>query len=911
MNIRGQTTDRSRKTQPSCLAAAGTVFVLLLAFGLRSWALGAANLSFDEVATYYVARRPTLEVIRYVMGAAREHPPAYYVLMTLWLRFAGISEFALRFPSVLIGMLAVSWCYRLGMRLNGQHSGWWSALLCAVVPFSVWAGRTGRMYALVLLLSLMVMESWLRWLAHPDWQHWLGFVVISGIAAMTHYYLVLLWPAQALVLLLSPRRTRPIRKPWILTLAGVGLFVVAFVTISPGIRAMLLEIATRFPYRGFRSSELQVVFTDLYIWGYRPELSWAGLVGLVLTVIGWVIVIRKSRMLGVLMTAWGLVPLVIAHLVPESLETRYLTPIFPALLFGVTALLAQIRWFSVKILAVAGVIGLVIWRIPPFYANPDKIFSTRIATLHTAALPGDALVMNGPWPKLLLRYYQPPESLTVYEVPEKAPPGFSAEVDIPRLEEIFEEHDRVWVSYGAIHWADPQYSVSRWLAEKSFRVFQHTGMALYVPAAPDPITLVENVDLGSRLRLQKAYIDHQAGQTGDIFRIGFDFAGDRMDQYISTVIGLLDAQGQVWQEENSRLGPVHQLPEAVLGNHWRERRGLLLLPGTPPGTYTLAMQVRGEGVEAGSAANESGWIPLGSLEVLPGTAGVNLERLLPQPEGGIAHFDGSLAIVGVEPYAAEVMQGYPTGFQLWWRADAPIRAQDIRVRLEGRETWMAGDFPLAPTRYPTSVWGAGDVVRQTVYFQLPDQLPAGSTAVQIQVLDEMGNPLPVDNATADDGWLDIFTVKVGARTRRYTPPVFRVRQDVRFGDMLRLRGHRLERSSVHRGGSVTLDVYWQAMEKPAQIYAVFNHLQDSEHTTLWHGDSWPQAGIYTTDRWAKNEVVTESYIIEIPAECAPGEYVLYTGVYDPVTGVRLPAVTAQGARLVNDEFVLAILEVLP
>ena len=50
--------------------------------------------------------------------------------------------------------------------------------------------------------------------------------------------------------------------------------------------------------------------------------------------------------------------------------------------------------------------------------NPDTIFSTRVETLYIAAKPGDALLMNGPWPELLLEYYRPPGFLEVYKVPE-------------------------------------------------------------------------------------------------------------------------------------------------------------------------------------------------------------------------------------------------------------------------------------------------------------------------------------------------------------------------------------------------------------------------------------------------------------------------------------------------------------
>ncbi|MFN2286313.1 MAG: glycosyltransferase family 39 protein, partial [Anaerolineae bacterium] len=229
----------------------GMALLLLLAFALRVWEVGTADLTFDEVATYYVAHRSVGEMVRYVMGAAREHPPFYYLIMSLWMRVAGTSEFVLRYPSVLIGVLTVVWSFRVGRRL-GPRGDWWSALLSAVLPFSLWSGRTGRMYGLVLLLSLLVMESWLRWLERPGWRRWLVFVVLSLVAAMTHYYLVLLWPVQGVLLILLPRATRSIRKPWLATALGIGAVVLAFVAVSPGIRTMVLEVARRFPGQFWR-----------------------------------------------------------------------------------------------------------------------------------------------------------------------------------------------------------------------------------------------------------------------------------------------------------------------------------------------------------------------------------------------------------------------------------------------------------------------------------------------------------------------------------------------------------------------------------------------------------------------------------------------------------------------------------
>ncbi|MBN2392379.1 MAG: glycosyltransferase family 39 protein [Anaerolineae bacterium] len=886
---------------------AGMALLLLLAFALRVWEVGAADLTFDEVATFFVAHRSVGEMVRYVMGAAREHPPAYYVIMSLWMRWAGTSEFAVRYPSVLIGVLAVVWSFRVGRRL-GPRGDWWSAVLCAVLPFSLWAGRAGRMYGLVLLLSLLVMESWLCWLERPGWRRWFGFVVLSLIAAMTHYYLVLLWPVQGLLLILLPRTTRSIRKPWLATALGIGVAVLAFIAVSPGIRTMVLEVARRFPAQLWRFQSWGFVFADFYFWGYQPELVWLVWTGLGLTLAGWIVCARRNPLTGALLAAWGVIPLLLASLVPESLETRYLTPIFPAFLFGLAVLLARLRVRLLRLLAVGGLWAFALWRVPLIYENLDTEFSTRMQTLHVAAQPGDALVMNGPWPKLLLHYYPQPDFVRVYAVPSAAPPGFSAEIDIPRLEQIVREHSRIWVSYGAIHWADPQYNVSRWLAEYTYRVYERAGIALYLTPVNGMVEVRAGVDLGPRLALRRAMVDRQAGQIGDTVRIGLALEGQSLDRYIYVTLGLLDGHGNVWQQRRVNLGPLHQPAQGTLPDQWNEQLGLVLLPGLPPGEYTLALQVEGDDVAMGEAASHYGWIPLTSFHVTAGVAQARLEGLLPNATGVTPVFDETLTVVGVEPYTAKSMQGYQAGFTLWWQAAGPTAVSQLQVRLVGPQRWEAGAFMLGPDFYPPTVWQPEEIIRQDVAFQLPDDLTAGRYRVLVQAQTGDGVALLLDGTT-EDGWAELFTFVVEARTRSYILPLSITRQDVRFGEVLRLRGYRLERHTVHPGESVALTVYWQAMEKPPQMYAVFNHLRAPDNTSLWQGDSWPQAGVYTTEHWRKNEVVTEDYIIVIPEGAPPGDYPLYTGVYNPFTGSRLPATTPRGERLLNDESVLLTLSV--
>lgn len=877
--------------------------LLLAGFGLRVWGLHLSDLTFDEVATVFVARRPLGEVISYVMGAAREHPPFYYLLMSLWMQVAGETEFAIRYPSVLISVLSISWAAQLGQQLFTRRTsgdgGLWVAALIAVAPFSVWAGRNGRMYALVMLLSMMIVERWLHWVEHPSWNHWLVFAALSMIGAMTHYYLVLLWLVQGLLLCLLPRETKATRKAWIATAATMALAVGAFVVISPGVRAMLLEVASRFPVRHFRRDELGVLFSDLYLWGYRPEFVRLGLLGLGLTVVGWAIAWTRDSRNGRIMIAWGLAPLVFLHFVPESLESRYLIPVFPALMIGLAALSTYLPRLLLRASVAVGLLCFTIWRLPEIYNNPDTTFSNRVRVLHIASQPGDGLVMNGPWPGLLLTYYEPPANLEIHGIPAAAPPGFDEAVDVPRLAAALERHPRLWVSYGAIHWADPEYRVSRWLAENAYCVFERYGLALYVPP-PDDTDIAGRgpTSLDVDLRLIRSTIDRQEVRTGDTVRVLLEFEGTELNKTLSVRLALLDSEGTSWQEESFDLGPLHQPTGTQLPKLWAEQRGFLIQPGVPPGAYNVAFKVYRDGVPMTQAADFYGWIAIGKLTVVRSSTGPDLIGLLPNSEPEVQVSAGNhLAIVGVEPYAETSMQGYVTGITFWWRVQQMPAAERLYMRLAGKTSTPVKDFALGPSFYPASVWQQDDVIRQSVYFELPEDLPAGEYVFQVQTVPE--NTAPLDNA-----WVTVAPLHVETRDRSYHAPLLRIRRDISFGDMLQLKGFRLGTTRPKPGEQVKLTVYWKALQRPDQVYAVFNHLRAADGTPVWQGDTWPQNGIYTTNHWLAGEVVSESYTIELPPDLPPGTYTFYTGVYDPTTSNRLPAITDKGHPLPNNELEL-------
>lgn len=122
------------------------------------------------------------------------------------------------------------------------------------------------------------------------------------------------------------------------------------------------------------------------------------------------------------------------------------------------------------------------------------------------------------------------------------------------------------------------------------------------------------------------------------------------------------------------------------------------------------------------------------------------------------------------------------------------------------------------------------------------------------------------------------------------PPVWRVPVaarplDYRLGDAVALRGYTVEAgppgsSSSSRG--VTLTLYWQALDYPRAEYSAFVHALDERGAVIDQRDGPPEAMPMWC--WVPGEVVADERRLE--GGVAGDAFAV--GLYDPVTGLRLP-----------------------
>ncbi len=96
-------------------------------------------------------------------GFAETDFPIYSYAVSLLYNVFGVHEWLARALSLLCSLGALWLIQRLGQRLLGREAGWWGALFFAVLPLSVYYGRTVQPEALLLLCSALALERGLAW----------------------------------------------------------------------------------------------------------------------------------------------------------------------------------------------------------------------------------------------------------------------------------------------------------------------------------------------------------------------------------------------------------------------------------------------------------------------------------------------------------------------------------------------------------------------------------------------------------------------------------------------------------------------------------------------------------------------------------------------------------------------------
>ena len=143
-------------------------------------------------------------------------PPLYYLVLAWFERLAGVSEAAVRWPSLLASGLTAGALFLLARRALGTLPGWCAAAVFVLSDVNQRYAREARPYALATLLCVLSFAALLRALRRPGWTPWVLLAIVDALLVFTHYVALFALAAQLAALLLVWRDRAALRR-WLVT----------------------------------------------------------------------------------------------------------------------------------------------------------------------------------------------------------------------------------------------------------------------------------------------------------------------------------------------------------------------------------------------------------------------------------------------------------------------------------------------------------------------------------------------------------------------------------------------------------------------------------------------------------------------------------------------------------------------
>ncbi|MGQ9585101.1 MAG: glycosyltransferase family 39 protein [Anaerolineae bacterium] len=884
----------------------------LLALALRLYRLDAQSLWYDEGVTAYLSTLSLPELTAWTADDIQ--PPFYYYLIWLWVRLAGAGEFALRFPSVLAGVLTVPALGMLAWRLTGSRwAGLAAALLAAISPLHLWYAQEARNYTWVTFLCLGgSLQLWLALAAgdeqpRRDWLPYLGWMVP---AVYTHYFafFVLLFHGVFALAWGVARQGR-----WARPLAAVLGVILAYtpwlpfllqrwqadVSYWPG--TLKLGEAARHVILSFLAGE--TMLEPVAMWFLAPYLVF---LALAFSIWGWAAWKNPSKGWGLAFCVlYGVVPvaaiLALAYQVPKF-NPRYAMLASPATVLLLAGAWGKggdgkegggvARWVAPGLAGaglafVVGVSAYADWGLyfDPAFTKPD--FRGVTHYLRREVGPQEAVVLVSGHMYPVFDYYWPDSDRTLVPssriLDARHPLGWDV---ASALNEAVHGKSGVWLVLWQDEVVDPSgmvpYMLERWGDPlPTERTFWHVGVRHYAwhpwqripeePAIEHPFS----VDFGGVLQ----FLGFDQPEPGRIVAYWQALQPIPSDYKVS--LRLTDAEGLEWGRLDRRPG-AYTYPtfrwepgKVALGDY-----ALPALPGTPPGLYQLRLGVYSESEPEGLDVLDPGGAPAGK-QAHVGPVEVGLPQKSPTledlqvpvlaPEGLVP---GEVRWLG---YGLEPRQGRAGEYlhlTLFWAiGEAPEPGLSVQVAWQrDGHTLAVGELPLAGEGRDPADWPVGFPFRTQHRLRIPLDAEEGPVQLQAGVA-RHGTLLSAEP-------LKLGTVEILPTERDFRMPQPQVPVQARFGEGILLLGADLPLQALAPGASFEVILYWQAEATTDRSYTAFVHLLDAEGKVVAQVNQVPAFGNRPTHTWLPGEVLRERYTLTLPADAGPGTYRLEVGWYD-------------------------------
>ncbi len=234
--------------------------ILLLGTVLRLYHLDEESLWTDEAFTVHHAQLQDWKQFIQRISTTEAAPPGHYLLLHYWLWWFGNSEFSVRLPSVLFGILSIIVLFLIVRRLWDEHVALLASLFMSTSMLQILFSQEARLYSLFTFLVLLS-AYFFMWIVldeenmsdeQKEVSFWAYLVTMATALLVNYLALVMMAIYSALILFYTKNKKISLLlwKKWLWThgilLGGIGavlwpILKVQFSTLNTGLRDVLIS----------------------------------------------------------------------------------------------------------------------------------------------------------------------------------------------------------------------------------------------------------------------------------------------------------------------------------------------------------------------------------------------------------------------------------------------------------------------------------------------------------------------------------------------------------------------------------------------------------------------------------------------------------------------------------------------
>ncbi len=850
------------------------------------------------------------------------HPPLYFVLLKAWVVFAGQSEFALKWVSVLAGVIVVPLTYSLARRMFTPATGVLAGVTALLSPAIQWYSHDIRMYSLVVALSALTTyamcrlitprptDRWLRRRIHA----WIAWGMLTFLSISTHYSFVGLALAHlvfvAIVLMQRMAvENEAARRRLIRRMVVAGAVIVALcLLLLPFVQLTVTRLI------GGREADYHFVPLDVIVasivaghtFGMNATDPTAGLATWLWVAVCLAGVLApsngaqagRSRLDRLLLGLSAIGPVLVwfglSFIKPNFQGVRHLILVLPfvaiALSRAVTlALDAGRRHLQADhhgrgwAWTAGGIVGIAALLVTQGYGNLRQFERTpdwhddwrglaRYVTDHWQE--GDVLVFGSPLEAATVSLYAPDLAKAV-----------------PPTRDLVRRYRRVWLTNSTITRLGEDQVSYEWLLQNGLRrkqVFFPARTRLIelqlfelqspvydrLPVSAKPLSSPEPAGFPALVGYEIKPGNPRNPQPNLWLSLYWKKGVQRDVQDIFVSLRFSDQSGQVWYDWFVPA-ELESMPDDLSADAIFRVDYLIPVPlGLPFQSYRLQLALRaGVKTEVFQAME---------FDLMPDEVRccVRILRWPAAPPAPPVWSADGVTLLKVE-YKPAIYAGEILPVVLTWRLDKPTnRPWRTVLSFSGllgssvvTATGVTGDGLT-----PIGGWPAGQPVRDMQSLPLPFETRSGLYRLDMEMQTEDGRVI----GRAHLGMLEV-------RDYPHTPVATDIpnRVNARVGE-LRLLGYSVSQPPAR---SIPLDIYtyWQVESPVARDGVIFLHVIDPDGRLVAQDDNPPEYGRRSTLTYRPEDGIAQLHRIILPFLAPEGEYRLYAGIYNRSDIVRWPA----------------------